>query len=217
MKQINTFWNWFQDNEEAIKNAFLLGINTDEVFTHLLRNYHYISKRIGFLIYAPDKDSEKCKIVFTAEGYRKLFPKIIALEDQAPQLQYFIPQAFIKPIQDKTPYLEGKDKPYIFKKNKIKISQIYMALVDYNITTKQLKINLYIPAYDRIKDFDEIEIDLKYLVMEVIGEIAFRKHIKKIEFHDLPEATHGLLSLIELPDYINYLYKINSRQKTRLI
>ena len=36
--------------------------------------------------------------------------------------------------------------------------------------------------------------------MEVIGEIAFRKHIKNIEFLDLPEATHGLLSLIELPN-----------------
>ena len=67
-----------------------------------------------------------------------------------------------------------------------------MALVDYNITTKQLKINLYIPDYDRIKDFDEIEIDMKYLVMEVIGEIAFRKHIKKIEFLELLEATNSL-------------------------
>lgn len=80
----------------------------------------------------------------------------MALEDQAPQLQHFIPQAFIKPIQDKTLYLTGKDEPYIFKKYKIKISQLYMALVDYNITTKQLKINLYIPSYDRIKELAPI-------------------------------------------------------------
>lgn len=44
-----------------------------------------------------------------------------------------------------------------------------------------------------------------------------KKHIKKIEFFELPEATNGLLSIIELPDYIDYLYKINSRQKTRVI
>lgn len=217
MKEIQKFWNWFQDNEEAIKNALILGLNTKEVFHHLNRNYRYISKRIGFLIISPSKKQDKFTIIFTADGYRKLFPKIIALEDQAPQLQHFIPQAFIKPIQDKTPYLDGKDEPYIFKKYKIKISQLYMALVDYNTTTKQLKINLYIPSYERIKDFDEIEIDLKYLVMEVIGEIAFRKHIKNIEFLDLPEASNGLLSLVELADYIDYLYKINSRTKTRLI
>ena len=217
MKQITKFWNWFQDNEEAIKNALLLGINTKEVFHHLNRNYRYISKRIGFLIISPSNNQDKYTIIFTADGYRKLFPKIIALEDQAPQLQHFIAQAFIKPIQDKTLYQTGKDEPYIFKKYKIKISQLYMALVDYNITTKQLKINIYVPAYNSIKDHDEIDGDLKYLVMDVIGEIAFRKHIKYIEFLELPEATHGLLSLIELSEYIDYLYKINSRQKTRMI
>ena len=217
MKQITKFWHWFQDNEEAIKNALLLDINTKEVFHHLNRNYRYISKRIGFLIISPSNNQDKFTIIFTADGYRKLFPKIIALEDQAPQLQHFIAQAFIKPIQDKTLYQTGKDEPYIFKKYKIKISQLYMALVDYNITTKQLKINIYVPAYNSIKDHDEIDGDLKYLVMDVIGEIAFRKHIKYIEFLELPEATHGLLSLIELSEYIDYLYKINSRQKTRMI
>lgn len=217
MRQIINFWSWFQDNEEAIKNALLLGINTKEVFYHLNRNYSYISKRIGFLIISPSNNQDKYTIIFTADGYRKLFPKIIAIEDQAPQLLHFIPQAFIKPIQDKIPYLEGKDEPYIFKKYKIKISQLYIALADYNITTKQLKINLYIPAYDKIKDYEEIKSNLKYLVMEVIGEIAFRKHIKNIDFFELPEETNGLLSLIELPDYIDYLYKINSRQKTRVL
>ena len=224
MKQISKFWSWFQDNEEAIKNALLFGFKTkelvivrrnDEAIFHFKRNLNYISKRIGFLIISPSKNQDKYTIIFTAEGYRKLFPKLIALEDQAPQLQYFIAQAFIKPIQDKTPYLTGNDEPYIFKKYKIKISQLQIALADYNITAKQLKINLYIPAYDRIKDCDEIENNLKYLVMEVIGEIAFRKHIKRIEFLEVPEATNGLLSLIELPDFIDYLYKINSRQKTR--
>jgi hypothetical protein len=217
MKQITKFWSWFQDNEDAIKNALLLGINTKEVFHHLKRNLNYVSKRTGFMIKAPNSNNDKCLIIFTGEGYRKLFPKLIALEEQAPQLQHFIAQAFIKPTQDKTPYLTSKDEPYIFKKYKIKISELFIALADYNITTKQLKINLYIPDYDRIKDCDEIENNLKYLVMEIIGEIAFRKHIKKMEFFDLPEATNGLLSLIELPDYIDYLYKINTRQKTREI
>ena len=217
MKQITSFWTWFQDNEEAIKNAVASGIKTKEVFLHLNRNYQYISKKISFIIISPSNNQEKYTIIFTADGHQKLFPKIIALEDQAPKLQYFMAQAFIKPILNKKPYLEGKDKSYIFKNYKIKISQIYMALMDYNITSKQLKINVYIPVHDRIKDFHEIEIDLKYLVMQVIGEIAFKKHIKNINFLQLPAATLGLLSLIELPEYIEYLYKINSKQKTILV
>lgn len=35
-----------------------------------------------------------------------------------------------------------------------------------------------------------------------------------IEFLELPVAKHGLLSLIALPDYIDYMYKINARGKT---
>lgn len=217
MKQITNFWTWFQDNEEAIKNAFLLGINTKEVFTHLLRNYHYISKRIGFLIYAPDKDSAKCKIVFTAEGYSKLFPKIIALEDQAPKLKYFIPQAFIKPMQKVSIVKEGTDFTHRYKNYEFKVSELQIALIDYNITTKQLKIKVYIPNYNKIKHFQEVESDIKYIVMEIIGEIAYRKHIKKMELEQLLATQTGLLNLIELPHYIDYLYKINATNRTRII
>ena len=50
--------------------------------------------------------------------------------------------------------------------------------------------------------------------MDVIGEIAYRKHIKKIEFAQKPITPNGLLDLIELPDYIDYLYKINARNNS---
>lgn len=211
MNSITNFWNWFQDNEEAIKNAFLLGINTEEVLANLYRNYKYISKRIGFLIIGPGQEQEKCTIIFTAAGYRKLFPKIIELENTAPKLEYFIPQAFIKPIKDLEKYRQGKDNPYTFENFKIQISQLQFALVDYNTTTKQLKIKLYIPNYNQIKHFEELTMELEFIVMDVIGEIAYRKHIKKIEFAQKPTAPNGLLNLIELPDYIDYLYKINTR------
>jgi hypothetical protein len=56
--------------------------------------------------------------------------------------------------------------------------------------------------------------ELKFIVMDVIGEIAYRKHIKKIEFTQKPTTPNGLLNLIELPDYIDYLYKINARNNT---
>ena len=45
MKQITKFWSWFQDNEEAIKNALLLGINTKELVI-ARRNDEAIFKRM---------------------------------------------------------------------------------------------------------------------------------------------------------------------------
>jgi len=214
MKQITAFWNWFQDNEEAIKNAFLLGINTEEVFKNFNRNYKYISKRIGFLIIGPGKAQEKCTIIFTAAGYRKLFPKIIELENSAPKLQFFKPQAFIKPIKDFEKYRQGKDNPYTFENFQIQISQLQFTLLEYNTTTKHLKIKLYIPNYNEIRQFEELTTELEFIIMDVIGEIAYRKHIKKIEFAQKPITPNGLLDLIELPDYIDYLYKINARNNS---
>jgi hypothetical protein len=89
--------------------------------------------------------------------------------------------------------------------------------LDYNSDTKQLKIKLYLPNYHDIKHSEDLEANIDFIIMLIIGEIAFRKHIKQIVLAQLPQPSSGLLSLIELPDYIDYLYKINSRKKTRQV
>ena len=108
MKQVNRFWTWFQDNEQALKNAFFLGINSEEVLFHFTRNLNYVSKRIGFVIktQTQNKEDDRYLIIFTAGGYRKLFPKLIALEEQAPPLELFRPQAFIKTMQNQIGLLD---------------------------------------------------------------------------------------------------------------
>ncbi|WP_291097644.1 MULTISPECIES: hypothetical protein [unclassified Flavobacterium] len=217
MKQITTFWNYFEKNEQVILNAILLGINTDEVFSQIKHKLDCVSKRIGFVIKAPLTINDKFIIIFTGGGYRKLFPKIIAFEEQAPPLKHFTAQAFIKPLQNTTKYINGTDEPCSCKNYEIKISEIQMALLDYNIATKQIKINLYIPYYNEIKQFDDLKSNIDWIVMQIIGEIAFRKHIKQIQLNQMPLEPIGLLSLMELPDFIEYLYKINSRKKTRQV
>ncbi|WP_291096876.1 MULTISPECIES: hypothetical protein [unclassified Flavobacterium] len=217
MKKITTFWNYFQKNEQEIINAFFLGINTEEIYSQFINKLNYISKRIGFEITKPSNNQDKCTIIFTGYGYRKLFPKIIALEEQAPPLEYFTAQAFIKPLEDITKYKNGTDSPCICENYEIKISEIQMALMDYNINTKQIKINIYLPYYNEIKQYKDLKSNLDWIVMQIVGEIAFRKHIKHIQLNQLPQSTNGLLSLVELPDLIDYLYKINSRKKTILI
>lgn len=92
-----------------------------------------------------------------------------------------------------------------------------MALLDYNIAKKQIKIDLYLPDYDELKQYEDLEATIEYIVMQIIGEIAFRKHMREINLHPMPLEPKGLLSLIELPDFIEYLYQINSRKKPRRI
>ena len=217
MKQITTFWNYFKKNEQEIFNAFVFGINKQEVIHLTVKKLDGVSKRIGFIIEPPRGFEEKYKIVFTGYGYRKLFPKMMALENQAPELKHYIAQAFIKPLEDTRSYREGTDDPCICKNFEIKISEVQIALIDYNIATKKIKIDLYLPDYNYLKHFEDLKPNLDWIVMQVIGEIAFRKHIKEIQLNQMPVEPIGLLPLIDLPDFIAYLYKINSRRKTRMI
>ena len=214
MKQITSFWNYFQKNEQAILNALLLGINSDEVLNRITQKLNKVSSRIDFVIKVPQTTNDKFTIIFTSYGHYKLFTKLIALENQAPPLKHFTAQAFIKPLEEITPYTNGTDEPCMCKNYQIKISEIQMELLDYNIETKQLKINIYLPHYDELKQFEDLKSNIDWIVMQIIGEITFGKNIKQIELNQLPSNANGLLSIIELPYFIEYLYKINSRKNT---
>ncbi len=217
MKKITTFWNWFQKNEQEIFHAFHLNINKEEVVAQMLKKMDYVSKSIGFVIKPSREYDDQFIIIFTGNGLRRLFGKIIALENQAPTLEHFTAQAFIKPLEDTAIYKDGTDDPCVCKNFEMKISEIQMALLDYNIATKQLKIDLYLPDFNIIKQYDNLESTMEFIVMQIIGEIAFRKHMREIILHQMPLEPKGLLPLMELPDFIEYLYKINSRKKTRQI
>lgn len=217
MKQIATFWNYFKKNEQEIINAFFLGINGDEIYSQFKKKCNSISKRIGFEITKPSNNQDKYRIIFTAYGYRKLFPKIMALENQAPTLKHFTVQAFIKPFENNEEYKNGTDEPCVCENYQIKISEIQIALLDYNIATKHLKIIIYLPDYNELNQYDDLESNIDWIVIQIVGEIAFRKHIREINLHQMPLEPKGLLSLIELPDFIDYLCKINSRKKTRQV
>ncbi len=217
MKKITTFWNYLQKNEQEILNALLLGIKTEEILSEITKKLDYVSRRIGYVIKAPKTINDKFIIIFTGNGYRKLFAKIIALENQAPALKHFTAQAFIKPMEDTSEYKNGTDEPCNCGNYKIKISELQIALLDYNIATKQIKIDLYLPHYNDLKHFEDLKHNIDWMVMQIVGEIAFRKHIKQIQLNQMPLEPVGLLSLFELPDFIDYLYKINSRKKTRQV
>ena len=216
-KKITTFWNHFKNNEQQIALAILFGIRTEEVLDQLFKNLNGVSKKIDYLIKPPSEGQDKFIIIFSGNGNPRLFAKMMALENQAPELKHFIAQAFIKPLENPAMYKDGSDKPCWCRNFEIKISEIQVTLLDYNIATKQLKINLHLPNYDKLIDFEGLKEDFNWIVMCIIGEIAYYKNIKEINLQPMPTEPFSLFSLLDLTNYINYLYQINSRKKTRLI
>lgn len=186
MKKITTFWNYFHKNEQEITNAILLGINTEEVLYQISKKLDYVSRRIGYEIKFPKSSSDKFIIIFTGNGYRKLFAKIIALENQAPTLVNFAAKAFIKPLEDVTEYKSGKDESCNCGNYEIKMSELQIALLDYNIETKQLKIDVYLPNHNELKHCKDLKDNINWIVMQIVGEITYSKHIKEIQLHQMP-------------------------------
>jgi hypothetical protein len=54
-------------------------------------------------------------------------------------------------------YKNVTDASCVCKNFEIKISELEMALLDYNISTKQIKINIHLPKYKELKQYDDLE------------------------------------------------------------
>lgn len=208
IKTIQNFWTWFQDNEQAIYNACKLEINKDEVLFHLERNLNYVSKRIEHFITNHPQDENKLKVFFTAHGYRKLFPKMKALEENISILEFFSIQVYITPFNTQEPTI-----PYNMVET---IKNTFIKLEDYNIVTKKIILTLY--CHEKIMQLNikKVERHAYLLLLFTLGEVNYKKHIKEVYYRPLPKSTNGLLSLSELPEFIDYLAKINYNRKLKI-
>ena len=210
IKTIQNFWTWFQDNEQAIYHAYKLGINSDEVIENLHRNLNYVSKRIVIYIYMQNNHPNKFCVLFSAHGYRKLFPKIIALGEKTPRLEYFTAQTFLKPLC-------AENKNQFSDKIIEMINSIFIKLEDYNTASKKVILTLYYPNSLTGEDKLNSKQYVKTLLRFTLGEVNYKKHIKEVYFKPLPRNTNGLLSLSELPEFIDYLAKINYSRKLKIL
>ena len=208
IKTIQNFWTWFQDNEQAIYNACKLEINKDEVLFHLERNLNYVSKRIEHFITNHPQNENKLKVFFTAHGYRKLFPKMKALEENISILEFFSIQVYITPFNTQEPTI-----PYNMVET---IKNTFIKLEDYNIVTKKIILTLY--CHEKIMQLNikKVERHAYLLLLFTLGEVNYKKHIKEVYYRPLPKSTNGLLSLSELPEFIDYLAKINYSRKLKI-
>ena len=208
IKTIQNFWNWFQDNEQAIYNACKLEINKDEVFFHLERNLNYVSKRIEYLITKHPQNENKFKVFITAHGYRKLFPKMKELQEKAPILNFFSIQVYITPLNLEIATLP-KDLLEAIQNTQIKLE-------NYNTATKKIILTLYCKENNWELNKKIMERYAFLLLLFTIGEIKFKKHIEDFNCEVIPQNTYGLLTLSELPEFIDYLAKINFSRKLKI-
>jgi hypothetical protein len=216
LKQIKSFWKWFEQNEMQILEAFTTQMKHDEVFNQLNRKLSYVSKRIGFIFVGRKSNAEKVKLIITAHGYKKLFPKVNALIKNAPKSIHWNFQAFIKPNEDIEMFKQGIDNPYIFQDFELKTSELYFKPLEFNTFKKKMKIVVYLKNYKYHFDNDSINEAVYIMIQDLIGEENFKRSIDLVQLAQLPENPLNLIHLYELQEYIDFLNKINRRVKIEI-
>jgi hypothetical protein len=216
LRQIKSFWNWFEANEMQILEAFTQNIEHDETFKMLNKKLNYVSKRIGFILIGSKSKTAKIKLIITAHGYKKLFPKVNGLIKNAPKLTNWEFQAFTKPAKDIEIFKQGRDVPYIFHDFELKTSELYFKPLEFNTFKKNMKIVVYLKNYKYHFDNDSIEEAVYIMIQDLIGEENFKKTIDLVQLAQLPDNPKNLVHLYELQEYIEFLNKINRRVKIEI-
>jgi hypothetical protein len=216
LRQIKSFWNWFEANEKQIMEAFTQNIEHDETFKMLNKKLSYVSKRIGFILIGCKSKTQKIKLIITAHGYKKLFPKVNGLIKNAPKLNDWAFEAFIQPKTDLEVFKQGMDKPYIFQDFELKTSELYFKPLEFNTFQKKMKIVVYLKKYKYHFDNYAIDEAVYIMIQDLIGEENFKKTIDLVQLAQLPDNPKNLVHLYELQEYIDFLNKINRRVKIEI-
>jgi hypothetical protein len=72
---------------------------------------------------------------------------------------------------------------------------------------------VYLTHYDVLQHFEDLKTEIEWIVLLIVGEIAYHRHIKAIELSQLPLGPNPFLPLVELVDLIESVSGIDSRRK----
>ena len=145
MKKINTFWNWFQDNNQTIKNL----INeTPENQKHIAfwinKNLSYYCREIDFIIVFPKNISSQFEFIITANGNNDCFNHVINLIDNAPKLRTWKFSTFLELTEQINQSIDFQLKQYIIPEITLKIENQYSLALeqDKDLQSREIWIDL---------------------------------------------------------------------------
>jgi hypothetical protein len=204
MRKIKTFWNWFQDNNQSIKNIHNeTQKNQKHLFFWLNKHLHNYCKEIDFVIAFPKRPTNKATLVITANGNPEYFKQVIDLIDKAPRLRTWIFKAFIQPMEDIEKIMDGLDNPFIFKDITIKASDIMFLPMNCDESGKKFDIRIYLKNYN-IHCNTKTWREAVYIIMQdIFGEKLVYQHINFIQLAQLTDNDENLVQLYDLQFYID--------------
>lgn len=145
MKKINTFWNWFQDNNQSIKNLINeTPKNQKHIIFWINKNLSYYCRELDFIIVFPKNISSQFEFIITANGNNDCFKHVINLIDNAPKLRTWKFSAFLELTEQINQSIDFQLKQYIIPEITLKIENQYSLALeqDKDLQSREIWIDL---------------------------------------------------------------------------
>ena len=212
MKSINTFWNWFQDNNQTIKNLSNETTKSQKnICFWLNKHLGYYCKGLDFIIVFPKKEKEKAELIITANGNPEYFNQVVELVNHAPLLKHWKFTAFIQPTDSIDKIIDGLDEPYIFPEITIKTSEIKFLPLGYDEESKKIDITVYLKNYNIHCDTKTWEQALYIIMQDLLGEKALFQSINFVQLAQMPDNEEDLIHLYDFQLFIDTLNLKNKK------
>jgi hypothetical protein len=204
MRAINTFWNWFQDNNQTIKNMINeTPKNQKHISFWINKNLSYYCKEIDFMIVFPKKPNDKAEMIISANGNPNYFKQVIALVDYAPTLKTWKFTAFIQPLKDIEKVMDGLDKPYIFQDITLKASELKFRAINYEENLQKLDIIIFFKQFNIHCNNKTLNQAIYIILQDLLGEKSLYQNINLIHLAQMPDNEDDLIFLCDLQSYID--------------
>lgn len=204
MRAINTFWNWFQDNNKTIQNLMNeTSKNQKHISFWINKHLGYYCKELDFIIMFPKKKKGKSELIITANGNPEYFNKVIQLIDHAPVLKNWKFTAFIQPTEDIDKFIDKLDNPYVFQDITIKASEIMFSPLNCDENFKKFDIIVYLKNYNIHCDTKTWRQALFIIMQDIFGEKYLYQHINFVHLAQMPDNEDDLIYLHDLQSYID--------------
>jgi hypothetical protein len=205
MRKINTFWNWFQDNNQTIKNGINETIEKQE-YTLFWINKHlgYYCKEIDFIIIFPNASKDKTEFTITCNGNPEYFNQVIALIDNAPKLKTWKFTVILLPSQ-----VERRDI-HIFSDITLKSNDSKFLSLDYYENAKKVNIFIHLKRVKIIcntKTFSQV---ITLISQDKLSEVIGYKNNTLVQLPQEPQENTESVQLYDLETLTDILNKQNN-------
>jgi hypothetical protein len=200
MKKINTFWNWFQDNNQTIKNLINeTPINQKNINFWINKNLSYYCKEIDFIIIFPKQSNNKIEFIITANGNPEYYSQVMELIDNAPILKHWKLTAFIQPSHRIEQCINKMDADYIFQDIILKTDELKFLTIEYKQSSEKIDMIISLKNHQLLCNTKTLN-QAFYIIMQ---NISLQQKISFVQLAQTPQNSTFLIHLKEFQTYFN--------------